>query len=451
MAATLVRVGFENDPTSVREVAYTPGMSFSFDVRPSDTRSTARLRVDLLRDNNIIAQGATPPIAWAAVGGQIVRVFVTPRDRAFAAPGGSMATGRADFALLDLGGEGVVAPTIAAGLGAAAPDEYFLPGHAQRPFSPTVREVFDGDSAVVRIPGAILLQREAESLLFTGNDNAGTVEINAERRLLRAPGVARTSSEESHLLGGKNSANVRSNRIDKVDRLGNITATADTLSTGRERPGVLTIRYSPTAAVSPVYFVFGGQDPQCMNCGSTEAWSPASAGRALSWGPTLDRRAGFAAVCIARGTTGTDTQTCNKLLVVGGYDTMTGALATDDLILDTSCITDGGECRINQARNLLTVRRRGLRAVLGFDGNRVVITGGTDAMDAPVYAMEVIDANDFVNLAQQELSTSNPASLALADGSVIIAGGLDRSSTLPAKNVWIIRGTASALPAATSR
>ncbi len=455
MSGTLLRVGFEGDGASVREVSFAQGAMFALDLRPSDPRSTARLRVDVLRDNAVVAQGASPPIAWAAVSGQILRISVQPVDRVVSAPGGPMRSARADFALVDLGAEGVVAATIARGTGAAQPDEYFLPSHQQRQFSFAVDELFDGDTAVVRVPGAILLQREARVLLTTGNAAGGDPTVNAERRLLRAAGIARTTPEEVYLLGGKNAANSLSNRVDKVDRLGNISATSALLSTGRERAGVIRLRYSPSGAVAPVFFVFGGQDPQCPGCMATERWTPETTGTPLSFGPSVDRRVGFTATCVASSVVpDSDITRCTRVLVLGGADGTTGVLATEDVQLDGECILNGDSNCVRRSENLLTVRRRGLQAAVGRDGSRVVITGGTDAMDAPVYTVEVLGVSDLANiarLAQQELTVAHPASIALADGSVMIAGGLDRNTSLPSKNVWLLRGAAAALPAPTAR
>ncbi len=455
MAGTLVRVGFEGDPLSVREMAYSSGMTIALDPRPTDIRSTARLRVDLLRDNVIVAQGSTPPIAWSAVGGQMLRVFVAPLDRALPAPGGPMLTARADFSLIDLGGAGVLAATLPPGVATGIPDTYFLPSHRQDPHTFDIREAFDGDTAVVRISGAFLLQREARARLITGNNDMLTEPtVVAERRLLRAPGVARSTSEEVFLLGGKTSANMLSNRIDRVDRLGNITGTTDVLTTGRERAGVIRLRYSPTASVSPMFFVFGGQDPQCMGCTSAERWIPGNAAMPLILGPSVDQRVGFSAMCLAFAPGTGDSVVCSRILIVGGYDRVTGALATEDVLVDASRIIDASPDVVLRSENLLTTRRRGLQAVLGRDGSRVVITGGTDAMDMPVYSMEVLGVADLASItrvAQQDLLVSNPASIAMADGSVMIAGGLDRASNMPSKGMWILRGPATALPPATSR
>lgn len=453
MGATSVRVGFEGDPGSVRSVNTTPGARFNLDVRPTNPRSEARLRVDVLRDRTIIAQGATPPVAWINVGAQRLTVFVQPADSVALAPGGAMLEPRADFQLVPAGVRGAFAFTIAPGRADARPDWYFLPAHKQQPYTFSISSTFDGDTAVVPLPegGGVLLLR-GDRAIVTNDTSNGTPPANgipADRRALRGASAV-SESDYGYVLGGRPEMGPASSRIDRVDRLGEIEAVSYALATGRYRPGVLLL--APRTAATPSrYLVFGGQDPSCASCPALERWSPGSAGVAISttvatMGASVDRRTEFAAVCVQRDTD----FNCAKVLIVGGVDNATGALATKDLLLDGLCLRSDSPVNCTGTEHeLLSVRRRGVRAAFGVDGRRVVVTGGRDAMNAALYSVDVIDASDLATLrlapGTREITNADPAVLGMNDGSVMIAGGIDRTTMQPSGAVWFVRGSIAPL------
>lgn len=448
MGATTVRVGFEGDPGSVRTVSTTPGSRFNLDIRPTDPRTVARLRVDVLRDRTILAQGASPPVAWINVGAQRLTVFVQPADSVALAPGGAMVEPRADFQLVSAGGRGAVAFTVASGRGDARPDWYFLPSHKQQPYTFTISSTFDGDTAVVPLPegGGVLLLR-GERAIVTNDTSNGTAPANGippERRVLRGASVA-SDADYGYVLGGRPEMGALSPRIDRVDRLGEIEGVPYALATGRNRAGVL--RLSPrTASAPPKFLVYGGQDATCATCTALEHWSPGSAGVAISttvasMGASVDRRSEFAAVCVQFD----QDSNCAKVLILGGVDNATGALATKDILLDGACLRGLAPMNcMGTELELLSVRRRGIRAAVATDGRRVVVTGGRDAMGNALYSVDVIDASDVATLrlipGVREITNADPAVIAMADGSAMIAGGIDRNTMQPSGAVWFVRG-----------
>ncbi len=452
MGATHVRVGFEGDALSVREVAVSASARFNLDLRPTDPRVIARMRVDVLRNGAVIAQGATPPVAWLNVGGQRLTAFVQASDSVALAPGGAMRTPRADFTLVSAGGRGAVAFTLPPGAADAAPDWYFLPAHRQQPYSRAVSAAFDGEATVVPLPsdrGVLLIRGERALVTNDASDGAPPMNpIPPERRLLRAASVA-SDTDAAFLLGGRGDAIERSARIDQVSEVGEVTAVSYALATPRVRPGLLRLAPRTTTA-APVYLVYGGQDPACDACRALERWSPGAAGTPVSVpvttaGASLDRRVDFAAVCVALNAA----QQCDRVLILGGVDATTGALATRDLVLDAECLRAGGASCVRFELEALSVRRRGLRAAVGEDGRRVVVVGGRDASGQPVYAVDVLDATDPATITrvagERTLPVADPAILAMADGSVMIAGGIDRETTRPSGSVWFVRGALAPL------
>lgn len=451
MGATKVRIGFEGDPMSVREVSVSSGSQFNQDLRPTDPRSVSRLRVDVLRDTTIIAQGATPSIAWLNVGSQQLRVFVQPADSVVLAPGGAMATPRADFVLMYAGGSGAIAFTLPTGAQDAKPDHYFLPSHTQRPFTFSISAAFDGDTAVVPLlDGGVLLQRGERALVFT-DTSAGAAPVNpvpSERRALRGASVA-GDNDYSYLLGGRDDGGLRSSRIDRVTRLGDVEAVTYGLASPRARAGILLIR-PRTASNPPKFLLYGGHDPTCATCTSMETWSPGEASQSVaSLGASIDRRSEFEAVCVQLDAE----QNCSQLLLIGGVDnsSATPALAAKDVLIDVQCMRgpSAGPSCVRGEFELLSARRRGVRAAVGTDGRRVVVTGGRDAMSAINYNVDVIDATDVAALRRiagdRSISAADPAVLAMADGSVMIAGGIDRDTNRPTTSVWFVRGPIQAL------
>jgi hypothetical protein len=445
MGATHVRVGFEGDPRSVRQVPVGAGARFDLDLRPTDPRGIHRLRVDVLREGALLAQGATPPVAWLNVGGQRLTAFVAPADEVALAPGGSMRTPRANFTLVSAGGRGAVAFTLPGGGADAPPDWYFLPSHRQQPYTFAVSGAFDGDTSVVPLPSdrGVLLIR-GERALVSNDTSAGAPPLSgipSERRVLRGAAVA-SDLDAGYLLGGFGDAIPRARRIDRVSELGDVTSEMSALATPRGRARVL--RLQPRIGANPPSFlVFDGQDPACAECPSIERWSPGADGVGLgaaSVGDSLARRADFALVCIAFDAEGR----CDRLLALGGVDLATGALAARDVLLDGPCLRASGPSCVRAELSLLSSRRRGLRATLGVDGLRVVVTGGRDADGRPVYALDLIDASvpdaPTRRSEPREIPVHDPATLAMADGSVMLAGGLDRATQQPSATVWFIRG-----------
>jgi hypothetical protein len=445
MGATHVRVGFEGDPRSVRELQVSAGARFDLDLRPTDPRAIHRLRVDVLRDGALLAQGATPPVAWLNVGGQRLTAFVQPVDQVALAPGGPMRAARANFTLVSAGGRGAVAFTLPGGGPDAPPDWYFLPAHRQQSYTFAVSGAFDGDTAVVPLPsdrGVLLLR--GERALVTNDTSAGAPPMGGvppERRALRGAAVA-SDVDAGYLLGGFGDDVPRSSRIDRVSELGDVTALPFALATPRARPGVL--RLQPGIGTRPPSFlVYDGHDPACSTCPAIERWSPGAAGVGLERarvGDAVARRAEFSAVCLSFDATGA----CERVLILGGVDLDTGSLAARDVLLDGACLRDGASGCARADFALLSPRRRGPRATLGADGRRVIVTGGRDGDGQPVYALDVIDASDPDAPTRvpgaREIPVFDPATLAMADGSVMLAGGLDRVTQQPSAGVWFVRG-----------
>lgn len=445
MGATRIRMGFEDDPQSVQEANVASGAAFNLSLRPTDPRSTARLRVDVLRDSTIIAQGATPQVAWVNIGSSQLRVFVQAADSVVLAPGGAMAAPRADFQLVSAGGSGAVAYTLPTGAADAPPDQYFLPAHTQRRFTYTVSSTFDGETSVVVLSGGgVLLLRGPRALVFD-DSSSGSPPVNAipnERGVLHGGSVV-SDGNYGYVLGGRDDGGLRSARIDRVSAIGDVEGVSYTLATPRARAGVLTV-VPPGGAATPVFLVYGGQDPACATCGSMELLTIGTGSTALaSLGASIDRRTEFEATCVQRNSD----RVCTRLLLLGGVDANAmGALAAKDVLIDLECARaqGAGPSCVRGELELLSSRRRGVRAAVGSDGVRVVVTGGRGATDTPNYQVDVINASDVATLRRVEgdrtITAADPAVLAMADGSVMIAGGIDRMTTRPTGSVWFLRG-----------
>ena len=99
----------------------------------------------------------------------------------------------------------------------------------------------------------------------------------------------------------------------------------------------------------------------------------------------------------------------------------------------------------------LSTRGRRLGGTLGASGRRRLVTGGRNGDGHAVYTLDVIDASNPdapTRLPEpRELPVSDPATLAMADGSVMLAGGLDRATQLPSAGVWFVRGPLAPLVA----
>jgi hypothetical protein len=175
-----------------------------------------------------------------------------------------------------------------------------------------------------------------------------------------------------------------------------------------------------------------------------ELWTPGMAGAAVaSLGASIDRRSEFEAVCVQRDSD----KACTRLLILGGVDNSSApALAAKDVLIDLECLrrANAGPSCVLAELELLSSRRRAMRAAVGDDGRRVVVTGGRGAMDASNYAVDVIDASDVATMrrvpGERMLPAADPAVLAMADGSVMIAGGIERETNRPTANVWFVRG-----------
>jgi hypothetical protein len=454
MGATRVRIGFEGDAMSVREVSVTSGAQFNLDLRPTDPRSIARLRVDVLRESTLLAQGATPGVAWLNVGSQQLRVFVQPTDSVVLAPGGVMTSARADFTLVSARASGAVAYTVPPGGADARPDQYFLPSHTQRPFTFTISAAFDGDTSVVPLSnGGVLLLRAERALVFT-DTSTGSVPVNP------VPPERRVPSRGDGRRRRRNGLRVRPRRPrrrrpalgahrprEQPRRRRTRDLRPRDASRARGGPSAAPAHGHRRAAVPLVR----GQDPACATCASMELWSPGSAATPLpSLGASLDRRSEFEAVCVQIDNDGS----CTRLLVLGGVDntSATPALAARDVLIDGECLRGGasaGPACVRAELELLSTRRRAMRAAVGFDGRRVVVTGGRGPMDAVNYAVDVIDATDVAMLRRvpgdRAIPAADPAVLAMADGTVLIAGGIDRETNRATANLWFVRGPLSPL------
>jgi hypothetical protein len=70
-------------------------------------------------------------------------------------------------------------------------------------------------------------------------------------------------------------------------------------------------------------------------------------------------------------------------------------------------------------------------------------------MNAALYSVDVIDASDLATLrlapGTREITNADPAVLGMNDGSVMIAGGIDRTTMQPSGAVWFVRGSIAPL------
>ncbi|MDP3277727.1 MAG: hypothetical protein Q8Q09_21265 [Deltaproteobacteria bacterium] len=448
-ATAVIRVGLEGDPRSVRDTTLGAMGTFAAELRPTDPRSIARLRVDILHGTTLMAQGSSPAIAWLAIGGQRLSVFVQPTDTVQPAPSGPLRTPRADFVFLSSGGSGAVAFTLPNGAPDAVPEQYFLPTHQTRSYTFSLPAVFDGETSVVPLPlGRGILLLRGERALVTNDSSPGAAPnapIPAARRLLRGAGVIQ-DTDASYVLGGRAEDGTRSARIDGVSELGDVIEIPETLAVARARPAAIVLR--PRAGTTPpMYLIAGGQDPMCATCASLEQWVPGQTARAIDPGsPELSRRSEFAALCVQRSAAGL----CDRVLILGGRDGVTQGLAPRDLLLDGECLRVGsGSCVLRELDALLT-RRMSPRVALGSDGARVVVTGGRDADNRPVYSLEILDVSDPAMVTRvegtRELTVADPALASLSDGSVLIGGGIDRDTQRPSAALSLVRGPIAPLP-----
>jgi hypothetical protein len=422
--ATHARITIEDDATAPQVVPVGPGGAFSVEVRPARPEALARLRIEALRGSEVVGTGATPPVVWQGRGGQLVAVLMHPRDTIIPAPVSSFRAPRADLRLVPLGLQGVAAVTTPPGETVArAPDGYDLLAHASASLPQQVPAEFDGDTAVVPVRGAWLLQRGARAVLYTGSDAQppqAFTGVPAERQaLLGATVVADEVTGGGWLLGGRSAPDAPSTRVDRVTNDQRfVQPPPAALSVARYRPDTLVLRVA-TSATAPTWLIVGGQRE---GEAAFEVYSPGTGGTPLLLGDDpLARRFGTTAVCIA-----TDAEGCTRVLVLGGR-TPDGQVAPDDALLDGACARTGGTgCTLVLARGAWLSRRRwSARAALAENG-RVLVAGGHDAGGA-VREVETVDVSNpgapRPGRVLQTLPYDDPAVASVANGSVLVAGG----------------------------
>jgi hypothetical protein len=133
------------------------------------------------------------------------------------------------------------------------------------------------------------------------------------------------------------------------------------------------------------------------------------------------------------------------VLVLGGRTGTTAmpAAAPDDFVLDGNCVRMQPDttCTPIRSRGQWLARRRWGAHIAIAEGGRVLVAGGRNA-DGPVFEVETINIEQPAQPAPgaivATLPVSDPAVLALPNGSVMLAGGTDaQGHAVP--NVWFYR------------
>lgn len=409
-----------------------PRGEFQVRLTPSDPTRLARIRIEALRDGNVIGSGATPPLRWQAQGGQLRAVLMHRRDTLIPAPV-TWATARSGH-LVPAGLEFAFALTLPSGTREdRPPDGYYLSGHARyADFTVAVPREFDDESAVVTLDGAWLFVRGPRALLYTGQmeTTRADVPIPAPRQALVGASVAPfVTGVGGLLIGGRDaSTGAPSARVDRVNGIDYRRAPLSSvfadpapppLAAARARPEIVALEMP--AMGNARWLLAGGQGPGDP---LLELYDERVGGVALATGDaSVDRRVEVGATCVQ-----IENDVCTRVLVVGGRSSSgdTGS-PLDDLLLDATCALRGGAgCTLVLARGQWLSRPRwGARVALA-EGGRVLVAGGSDAA-GPVGEVETVDVSDpnaprlgrIVGI----LPYADPALLALTNGSVMVAGG----------------------------
>jgi hypothetical protein len=243
------------------------------------------------------------------------------------------------------------------------------------------------------------------------------------------------------LLGGRDAvSSASSRRVDHVNAgLAWDSPAPQELAVARVRPDAITLRFA-SGMTSAIWLVIGGQsgdDPLL------ETYSPSGTALALHLDDmtheTVDHRTGVAATCVSWSTEG-----CDRVLILGGTRSSDGAIASDDVVLDTSCVrTQGPSCPAIIARGTwLAHRRSGARAALA-ERTHVVVAGGHDAAMGAVFDVESIgvesSAAPETGHVVATLTVLDPAVLTLSNGNVAIAGGRRMNDNAASGDVWFYR------------
>jgi hypothetical protein len=436
-AATQARITLENTARTSTTVPVMANGSFQLDVRPASNTEISRLRIEALRDDQVIATGVTTPVAWSAEGNQVIRVLMQFADSVTAVPFG-LPDGRSDCQLLELGGAGefIGCFTLPTAQGQAVePAVYDVLHHGLASgFAQQIPGEFTGDATVVIAGNRLYLVQGDHAVQYVGDPSMDNPALDVSDwlphdgagRSTRA-GLVRSSAYHSDeggwLLGG----NIARVPVYQVDHFTSATPdggvaylafdnSAARLAVPRSAPQVVELTHEN---LNPKILVAGGNT---ADTAFLEIYRPMGDGHVLDLGVDDTNRTHAAIACIHVD----ENAHCDRVIILGGRN---GDAAGDDLIVDvaTDTLANGHEPVIRQRGRWLSHRRDDAHVALA-EGGRLLVAGGDDASGAPVRALEVLDVHDPDTTAPTSLdlhvdSCEHAMVHSLTNGSVIIMGG----------------------------
>lgn len=407
-AATQARMRVEDRETPPVTVPVGPGGSFTLDVVLVRPDLATRIVVEALRGGEVIGSGGTPLAQWGAFGPTLLPVWVQLRDSVVEAPWGTGARRTRPF-LFELR-----SPFMAALGGATSASrvdvfDALVIRHGED--AAAIEDTFNRDASALKLAdGTVLLVRGCVSTIWNPEASTAVAPTSRpapqERCNIIASGVVQEPSGGGLLLGGRTAEGPVA-RVDRVMPDGTWVA-AEPLTTPRDAPTAL--RLGETDAL-----IAGGQGP---TADFLERWAPmltAEQRRVRTGDDRVDRRTRAALVSAGDGVA----------LALGGVVGGSDALAEEDVLIDTRCVT-GGCTPLLGVRALMSTRRRDATAALA-EGERVLVASGTTSAGAVVDAVEVIDVSaprmPRAGVTVASLPYEGLSMLPLTTGSVWIVGG----------------------------
>jgi hypothetical protein len=168
---------------------------------------------------------------------------------------------------------------------------------------------------------------------------------------------------------------------------------------------------------------------------SAELYDPATRGFTLVLAGMVAHRAGHTATLLGGGSA-----SAGRVLLVGGYDDVAGALDTAELYDPAASPEDPEAPSFSAVTGTMTSARRRHTATRLGDGPeaRVLVAGGLDPAGAALDTAEVYDptTRSFVPVAKMTSRRHGHTATRLGDGSILVAGGSDGSQTLASAELY---------------
>lgn len=419
-AATQARATVENGVGGPQTVAVGANGGFTLALDLNAIARPSRLRIEALRDGQVIGSGATPPVFWDRLAASVVPVFVQRSDTLAVAPAAvALETPRTSPVIVPINSPFVA--VFGGNASEAAVDVLDLFSLA-RPTNMTVlRTPYTGALEALNLDGVrVLVIKGCQTTIWNSASNTfeGTGENvpPAERCEMTRSTIVPDPLGGGYLVGGLRMG-AASPRVDRVMPDGSWVVGVPMVAP-RVAPAAVWLRERELV-------VMGGQ---------ADATAPSLERYAVDGSVPMERRA------LRTGDAALDARTGAALVRVGDMAYALGGgpvggteLATEDAVLDLACLDQDCPLLLRTAP-LLTARRRDAIAAVA-EGDQVLVLGGVDANGAVESAERVDGAMPRAPAAGGSVGSLGAQGLSVArghNGSVVIAGGGQRG-------VWFFR------------